>query len=72
MSVLNRSRDRYIEIDISEYVDIEGLIDTEDCIYMRNCMEDARSALNRPERSPPEAIMFIDRALRVLETALKK
>lgn len=66
-----RRRDRYVEIDISDYVDLEGVVDEEDCVYLRNCMEDARGCLNRPERSPAEAIMYIERALMALERAVR-
>jgi len=68
-----RERRRYIdvEIDLSNYVDLDDVIESEDLVYLQGCLEDARRCLNRPERSVAEAIMHIERAMREIGRALK-
>lgn len=58
-------QDRYIEIDISEY------IDDDDLIFLRNWLEDARGALNRREPSPAEAMIYLEKALRLVNIAVR-
>lgn len=70
---MGRRRDTVIEIDVADYLDgFDEALDEHDAVYVRNCLEDARGCLNRPERSTPEAIEFIERALGVVNTGLRR
>jgi hypothetical protein len=71
--VSKRRRNTVIEIDVRDYLDdmLDEALDTRDAIYMRDCLEDARRCLNRPERTPAEAIEYIERALGIIAQALK-
>lgn len=72
MGVLNHRRNTLVTIDLRDYDVDDPALDEEDCVYVRNCVEDARACLNRPERSPAEALMHLERALRILETAIPR
>jgi len=77
MGVLNRGKHRVdttITIDVRDLgIDFEDpALDEEDCVYVRNCVEDARACLNRPERGAAEAMIHLERALRILETAIPR
>ena len=68
-----RERRRYIDVsvDLSDYLDLDDVIETEDLVYLQGCLEDARRCLNRPDRSVAEAIIHIERAMREIGRALK-
>lgn len=67
-----RNRDYTITIDVRDYLDdmLDETLDSVDARYVRDALEDARRCLNRPERSAPEAIEYIERALGVVNKAL--
>lgn len=70
---MGRSRkDFIISIDVRDYLDdmLDEALDAEDTRYVRDCLQDARRCLNRPERSPSEAIEYMERALGVIAKAL--
>lgn len=61
----------YVPIDVADYIDEpDEALDTEDTIYVRDQLAEAKRCLLRPERNAAEAILHIENALAVAERAV--
>lgn len=70
---MKRARRTEITIDVADYLDWDDVecMDEIDTRYVRDCLQDARRCLNRPERNPAEAIEYIERALGTVNKNMK-
>lgn len=68
-----KGKSTIIEIDVRDHLDEfdADCMDSVDTRYVRDCLEDARRCLNRPERNASEAIEYIERALECTQKNLK-